>query len=346
MRHHGPGSSRNLLKALEALQPDALLVEAPADAESLIPKLALPGLQPPVALLLYNDKNIQQAAYFPFAVFSPEWQAIQWALAKDIPIRFMDLPYTLQFALDTAEAENTQISFSSPIKKKKYHKDPLSYLAALAGYTDQERWWEVTFEESASSENIFPAITELMCSMREEEETPPRDIRREAYMRKTIRTAEKEGFENIAVVCGAWHTPALIDLKKYKTTTDNALLKGIKKVKTNETIIPWSHERLSTESGYQSGTIAPSWYHLLFLDRDSAPVRWMTYAATLLRSHDIPTSSAQEGNTYVIKKIDSSANAVTITPTSRTVDGAASITLTSQYQSLTLVSDGTNWFIV
>ncbi|MFT6705460.1 MAG: hypothetical protein ACJATF_000281 [Flavobacteriales bacterium] len=292
IRHHGPGSSRNLLKALEALQPDVLLVEGPADAEGLIPKLATPGLVPPVAFLLYNNKNIQQAAYFPFAVFSPEWQAIQWALKNEVPIRFMDLPYTLQFALDIAKEENKQISFKSPVKKKKYHQDPMSYLADLAGYTDQERWWEVTFEESENSAAIFSAINDLMCSMREQEETPPRDMRREAFMRKTIRETMKKGFENIAVVCGAWHTPALMDLNQYKSTADNALLKGIKKVKTQATIIPWSHERLSTDSGYRSGTISPSWYHYLFLDRETAPIRWMTYAATLLRKKDIPTSSA------------------------------------------------------
>ncbi|MFT5263995.1 MAG: hypothetical protein ACI8YQ_002739 [Polaribacter sp.] len=241
---------------------------------------------------MYNNKNIQQAAYFPFAVFSPEWQAIQWALKNEVPIRFMDLPYTLQFALDIAKEENKQISFKSPIKKKKYHQDPMSYLAELAGYTDQERWWEVTFEESENSAAIFSAINDLMCSMREQEETPPRDMRREAFMRKTIRETMKKGFENIAVVCGAWHTPALMDLNQYKSTADNALLKGIKKVKTQATIIPWSHERLSTDSGYRSGTISPSWYHYLFLDRETAPIRWMTYAATLLRKKDIPTSSA------------------------------------------------------
>jgi len=292
IRHHGPGSARNLLKALEQLQPDALLIEAPADTEHLIPKLNTPSLKPPIAFLLYNNKNIKQAAYFPFAVFSPEWQAIQWALKNEVPVHFMDLPYTLQFALDIEKQEKKQISFTPPIKKKKYHQDPMSYLAELAGYTDQERWWEVTFEESKNSENIFSAINELMSSMREQENTPPRDMRREAFMRKTIRATIKKGFENIAVVCGAWHTPALLDLKKYKTTSDNALLKGIKRVKTLATIIPWSHERLSKDSGYRSGTIAPSWYHYLFLDRETAPIRWMTYAATLLRKKDIPTSSA------------------------------------------------------
>jgi hypothetical protein len=61
----------------------------------------------------------------------------------------------------------------------------------------------------------------------------------------------------------------------------------------------------------------------------------------------IPTSSSDySGNRYEIKKIDSSANTVTITPTSRTIDGAATATITTQYESITIVSDGTNWFIV
>ena len=61
----------------------------------------------------------------------------------------------------------------------------------------------------------------------------------------------------------------------------------------------------------------------------------------------IPASSVQQGNNYVIKKIDSTANTVTITPDSpATIDGAASQTLNFQHQSITLVSDGSNWFIV
>ena len=57
--------------------------------------------------------------------------------------------------------------------------------------------------------------------------------------------------------------------------------------------------------------------------------------------------AANPGIQYIIKKIDSSANAVTIAASgAETIDGAASITLPSQYQSVTLVCDGTNWFIV
>jgi len=55
-----------------------------------------------------------------------------------------------------------------------------------------------------------------------------------------------------------------------------------------------------------------------------------------------PTS----GKVFHIKKIDSSLNAVTISPPSGTIDGAASKSLASQYSSLTIISDGTNFFLI
>jgi len=43
-------------------------------------------------------------------------------------------------------------------------------------------------------------------------------------MRQAIRAAEKEGHARIAVVCGAWHVPALA--QKVALKDDQALLKG------------------------------------------------------------------------------------------------------------------------
>lgn len=53
-------------------------------------------------------------------------------------------------------------------------------------------------------------------------------------------------------------------------------------------------------------------------------------------------------STYVtVKKTDSSSNAVTVaTPNSETIDGASSVSLSSQYGMVTVVSDGTNYFEV
>lgn len=48
-----------------------------------------------------------------------------------------------------------------------------------------------------------------------------------------------------------------------------------------------------------------------------------------------------------IKKADSSSNHVEILPyASETIDGASNYTITASYGSITLVSDGTNWFII
>jgi hypothetical protein len=50
---------------------------------------------------------------------------------------------------------------------------------------------------------------------------------------------------------------------------------------------------------------------------------------------------------YNIKKIDSSANTVTIAPSSsQTIDGAATVVLSYQYQSFMVQSTGANWIII
>jgi len=59
----------------------------------------------------------------------------------------------------------------------------------------------------------------------------------------------------------------------------------------------------------------------------------------------LPDPASYPNYEVMIKKIDSSANAVTITPYgSETIDGASSLTLANQNDAVRLRSDGTNWF--
>lgn len=75
--------------------------------------------------------------------------------------------------------------------------------------------------------------------------------------------------------------------------------------------------------------------------------------ATILINHPsapfgvvLPTAASLTGQQYKIKKIDSSANAVTVSTTSsQTIDNALTYPLSTQYQSVTLQSDGSNWWI-
>jgi hypothetical protein len=60
----------------------------------------------------------------------------------------------------------------------------------------------------------------------------------------------------------------------------------------------------------------------------------------------LPTAVGCAGRQYLLKKIDSSANAVTVSTTSsQTIDGAATYSLASQYSHVLLVSDGSNWMV-
>jgi len=95
VRHHGPGSARAVRRALAAYRPDVVLIEGPPEAEGLLAYAGSQQMRPPVALLAYTDlstKEHRRAAYWPFAEFSPEWQAIRWALARGVDVRFIDLP--------------------------------------------------------------------------------------------------------------------------------------------------------------------------------------------------------------------------------------------------------------
>jgi hypothetical protein len=295
IRHHGPGSTRSLLSALEAQQPDCLLIEAPQDAEAVLGYMLHPELEPPVAILLYDKKDPRYAAYLPFAQFSPEWQSAQFGLAQGLEVRFMDLPMSMQFKLDEREEEQLKIALPTADMEPPAIRDPMGYMAKLAGYEDSERWWEATFEQPSHEADIFDTILSLNTALRDElkRDERPMNRLREAFMRKSLRKAIKDGFKNIAVVCGAWHSPALHYLDRFKQKDDNALLKGKKKSKVEATWIPWSYPRLAFQSGYRAGLVSPAYYELLFEDRDGTVQYWMARVAQLLRGEGIDASAAQ-----------------------------------------------------
>ena len=58
-------------------------------------------------------------------------------------------------------------------------------------------------------------------------------------------------------------------------------------------------------------------------------------------------ASSGKEKRLTIKKIDSSANAVTVDGNgSETIDGATTVSLPSQYNSVSIMSDGTEWWVV
>lgn len=292
IRHHGPGSARSLRRALERLQPDVVLVEGPPDAEAVLPLLAHAEMQPPVALLVYVPEQPREAVYYPFASFSPEWQAIRYALEQKVPVRFMDLPQWHQLHATTAPTEELAEALASDALPPLAAADPLDWLAQAAGYSDGERWWERMVEQRQHDDaDLFAAVLEAMSVLRAEAPEPsPREAQREAWMRQTIRQAVQDGHQRIAVVCGAWHAPVLRGLDDARG--DKALLKGLPKVKTSATWVPWTYGRLAASSGYGAGITSPGWYDHLWNQPDQIVIHWMIRVARLLRDENLDISAA------------------------------------------------------
>ncbi|WP_127504281.1 DUF5682 family protein [Actinoplanes solisilvae] len=322
IRHHGPGSARAVVQELERQPPEVLLVEGPPEADALVRWVADSGLEPPVALLGYAADDPRRAAFWPFAVFSPEWQAIRWAVERGVPVRFFDLPFAYRLADDARPArpaepapgdagDGPDAADAGPAdagpadagpadagpgggdagprggEPPRRPVDPIGELAAAAGYDDPERWWEDVVEHRGMP--AFEAIAEAMTAIREQSYEDPDDLVREAYMRGVLREVRKS-YDDIAVVCGAWHVPALA--RKVAVKDDTALLKGRKKAKVDFTWVPWTYGRLASWSGYGAGVSSPGWYHHLFTSADEVVPRWLVDAAGVLRSEGVPTSSA------------------------------------------------------
>ncbi|MEW2621087.1 DUF5682 family protein [Streptomyces sp. NPDC048106] len=294
VRHHGPGSARAVRAALDAARPATVLIEGPPEADALIPLAADPDLRPPVALLAHAVDEPGRSAFWPFAGFSPEWVAVRWALEHGVPARFIDLPATHTLAWDAGPPPEEEARPADEEERVRF--DPLAVLAGTAGYDDPERWWEDAVEHRGPGERDpfapFEALAEAMGALRERYGAGgrPRDLVREAHMRLRLRAARKEFGDAVAVVCGAWHVPALRE--KTTVTADRALLKGLPKVKADLTWVPWTHRRLARSSGYGAGIDSPGWYGHLFHAPDRPVERWLTKVAGLLREEDRIVSSA------------------------------------------------------
>ena len=291
IRHHGPGSARSVLAELDRVKPAIVLIEGPADADPVLALAADPGMAPPVALLGYAPDEPKISAFWPFAVFSPEWQALTWAHDHGVPVRFCDLPAGMVLV----PAEEPMAPPQEPTARsdeKELLADPIGALAAAAGYDDPERWWDDLIESRLDGKSPFDALADAMAELRDGAPTEPlRERRREAHMRQVMRAALKETDGPVAVVCGAWHAPAL-RAPLPAAAKDAALLRGMPKRKAALAWVPWTHSRLAAASGYGAGITSPGWYHHLFTTRENTVVRWMTRVAGVLRAHDLPVSSA------------------------------------------------------
>jgi len=296
VRHLSPAGAIHLKAVLDELKPTAVLVEGPADATDQLIHLAHKDAKPPVAVLAYTQDRPVRSILYPLASYSPEWVALTWGLKNKALVRFIDLPAEVFLQLHHVEAPPEDAEPQPPPSPEEprpvsdhtraYMGDPFEDIARLAGEADHETWWERHFEHTvdpaAYVQQIFHFGHQLrgLRTLAEGDE----NLIREAYMRREIAEVLKKGHkpEKVLVVCGAFHSSALV--QELPAMTDKEF-KALPRAKCSLTLMPYSFVRLSSQSGYGAGNHAPGYYQRLYQARaDGEPDRVVpTFLAEICR---------------------------------------------------------------
>ena len=78
IRHLSPAGAYYVRRFLDEISPELVLIEGPSDFTELIGDLKDPEVKPPVAVMAYTEELPVRTILYPFAVYSPEYQAILW----------------------------------------------------------------------------------------------------------------------------------------------------------------------------------------------------------------------------------------------------------------------------
>ncbi|MCY9517483.1 DUF5682 family protein [Paenibacillus apiarius] len=313
VRHLSPGGAKHLLDFLRDIQPTAVLIEGPADATPEIRHLTNRVTKPPVAILAFTDDLPVRTVLWPFAAYSPEYQAMKWADENGAMAAFIDLPASATLALQDVrmnkgaeEEEGSPNSLERPLEEARGERSIYSRIAELAGEHDYDMYWERNYEHNLNAGSYQEAIIAFSTQMRELSEEKERRYERaeyaynavrEAHMRRKIRETIASGHEpdKIVVVCGAYHAAALVDLTAAMTDEE---LAGLPSRSTKLTLMPYSYYKLSSMSGYGAGNNAPNYYEMMWERMvngtlDELPEHYLSAIARLLRDSGTHRSTAE-----------------------------------------------------
>lgn len=275
IRHLSPASSLHLCAFLEKVSPAYILIEGPSDCNSMIEDITQDQLQPPFAIMAYTTSSPIHSILYPYAKYSPEYVAMKWAKAHNVPCAFMDLPTSSFLSLETKEDKQDQ---------------------EIDLDMDANDQWERIFEHELNSDAFQEAVTLFAHHLRELKPADTFTLLREAYMKTTIQNLVAQGIQedDIAVVCGAFHIEGIMQAAPMPSTQYEKIQKDI----SNTTLMPYSYFRLSSLSGYGAGNKAPAYYELLWDYAKEEHMEQCAYAylsklSLYQREHGFNCSTAQ-----------------------------------------------------
>ena len=275
VRHHSPGCARVTRGLIRRLRPAAVLIEGPSDYNSRFTELHLDH-QLPIAIYSYfrSEDGRRRGAYYPFCVYSPEWQAIRTAHELGIPTWFMDAPW---YALDGAELPAHRYS-DGDLRASDY----VRALCRELGVEDFDAAWDLLFEcdPDPHSADWFRRCHELCFRTRTIDAMQlPADLLRERFMAAEIRRAREKFDGQILVVSGGFHSSALH--QRLQEPPDDPDL-GEAPEEHGIALTPYSYARLDSLTGYESGMPNPGFYHEVWQDHEQG--RKQTYRRLLAQA--------------------------------------------------------------
>lgn len=289
IRHFSPAGAYFVRQFLDKIKPDLVLIEGPADFDFLIDDIVSKKLVPPFAIMAYTKEAPIDTILYPFAEYSPEYQAILWARENNKECHFFDLEsdIMLGFGRTYDDTKDEETISKEPEKNK--------------SDVDMEGFWERNLEQSENMDAYRAGSALFGESLRKDTKSDDksfaRDIIRESFMKRKINEYIEKGFdtEKIVAITGAFHTSAIENLEGAMSDKE---YNGLVRRESNITLMPYSYYRLSKRTGYGAGNAAPAYYELLwqgFLNGDITlhERKYLSSLAKYMREHGGIVSSAQ-----------------------------------------------------
>ena len=289
IRHFSPAGAYFLRQFLDEVKPSLVLIEGPADFDFLIDDIVSKNLVPPFAIMAYTKEAPIDTILYPFAEYSPEYQAILWARENNTECHFFDLESDIILGLEKRDDETKDEEIISETNPNKSIE------------TDMEVFWERTLEQSEDMHAYRAGSALFGESIRKDTNSDDksfiRDTVRESFMKRKIKEYIEKGFdtEKIVAITGAFHTSAIESLEGAMSDKE---YKALVRRESNVTLMPYSYYRLSKRTGYGAGNAAPAYYELLwqgFLNGDITyhERKYLSSLAKYMREHGGIVSSAQ-----------------------------------------------------
>jgi hypothetical protein len=296
VRHHSPTCARLVRDLVRQMRPAAVLIEGPADFNDRLPELDLPH-RLPIAIYSYVRlaDGQRRGAYYPFCVYSPEWQALRAAREIGAAVRFIDLPWSA-----VAETDRTANRYADAELRRGAYVAELCRQLGVEGF---DALWDALFESQPrlTLEAFLRRCHHfcLHCRLLEEQ-VAPADRQREAFMAQQVRNALKEFNGRLLVVTGGYHSAAiharLTGQPFVGVENDGNVQLSSTKAECGIALTPYSYERLDSLTGYEAGMPNPGFYHQVWQDQEArhgaSHRHLLTQVVKMLRQRRQPISAA------------------------------------------------------